>query len=86
MLAIDRDGRSSIVSNGGSKLLEGLSKFGPREMRAVAGEFATTLDGKQTVAVDAKAHAKQARATRVGQSKLRSSRVWAAEGEERTRT
>ena len=47
----------------------------PVELRAAAREFVSTLDSKQTVSVDASAHARQARATRVGQSKLRSSRL-----------
>ena len=47
----------------------------PAELRAAAADFATTLTSRQSVAVDATAHARQARRARVGESKLRSSRV-----------
>ena len=75
MLAIDRDARERIGQSGGAVILRGLAKYGPVELRAAALEFVSTLDSKQTVSVDASAHARQARATRVGQSKLRSSRL-----------
>ena len=44
-------------------------------LRKAAAEFASTLDAKQSVSIDATAHAKEARATRVAQSKLRNSQV-----------
>ena len=79
VLSLDRDARERIVAAGGTdSLLRGLATRGPAELRAVAAEFAETLDGaarRQAVAIDARAHARQARATRIGQSKLRQSRV-----------
>ena len=75
MLAIDRDAREKIASAGGKDLLEAITRFGPKSLRKAAAEFASTLDAKQSVSIDATAHAKQARATRVAQSKLRNSQV-----------
>lgn len=76
ILAIDRDARERIAAaDGRQRLLSGLARFGPAELRASASELNSVLDMRQSVALDARGHAKQARATRVGQSKLRHSRL-----------
>lgn len=71
ILSLDRDARMAISRAAGtSKLLAGLSRYGSAGVRATATELAASLDTTTHVAVDARAHAREARSTRVAQSRL----------------
>jgi len=64
--------RDSINAVGGQKVLDGIFKYGNEAMRSAAASLAQGLasDDAVAIAVDAKAHARQAHETRMKHSRL----------------